>query len=272
MGQVLPMVVSPHQALGKGPEVPPATPTAHVPTSDKIVFAHRGLNHQAPENTIPAFQLAADAGAKWIETDVDILKDGTAIVIHDSTLDRTTDHSGGFYNLTVDDLGAIDAGAWFGPEYEGTKIPTLKELVEFLNRNKLNANIELKQHETGKEGTLRMIDSVIADLDGLDDDREVIVSSFSPLVLEHFHERAPQYAIGMLWENVALHDDWLSVLEFTGASYVHAEDKGLTRERVQAARDAGYGVNVWTVNDAGRANQLFNWGCTGVFTDVADQF
>lgn len=247
------------------------SPTAHVPTGERILFAHRGLNHRAPENTIPAFQLAADAGAKWIETDVDILKDGTAIVIHDSTLDRTTDHSGAFYDLAVDDLDAIDAGGWFGPEYNGTRIPTLKELVGFLNRNNLNANVELKQHETGKEGTLRMIDSVIAELGELHEDREVIVSSFSPLVLEHFHERAPQYAIGMLWEDVTLRSDWLSVLEFTGASYVHLEDAGLTRERVQVARKAGYGVNVWTVNDADRANQLFNWGCTGVFTDVVDQ-
>ena len=68
-------------------------PMAHVPTSSRMVFAHRGLNHQAPENTMPAFEAAAGAGVTWIETDVDIIADGTPILIHDSTLDRTTNRT-----------------------------------------------------------------------------------------------------------------------------------------------------------------------------------
>ena len=86
-----------------------------------------------------------------------------------------------------------------------------------------------------------------------------------------FHEHAPQYAIGVLYETVALYDDWLSVLELCGATYIHVEDAGLTQGRVRQFVDAGYGVNVWTVNANDRANQLFNWGCSGVFTDNADR-
>ena len=250
--------------------MPPTIPTAHVPTNDLIVFAHRGLNRLAPENTMPAFELAADAGLTWFETDVDIIADGTVVVIHDSTLDRTTNRTGSVNAISAHDLPSIDAGSWFSSHYAGTPLPTLRELVTFMNERKMNGNIELKQHELGKDSTLRMIDSVIADLDNLDADREVIISSFSPLVLAHFHERAPQYAIGMLWETCALYDDWLSVLEMTGSTYVHPEDVGLTQTRVQSFIDAGYGVNVWTVNANDRANQLFNWGCTGVFTDIAD--
>lgn len=249
----------------------PCQPSAHIPTARRIVFAHRGLNHLAPENTFPAFALAADAGVPWLEMDVDIISDGTPVVIHDSTLDRTTNRGGSIYRLTASELEEIDAGSWFDPQFADTTLPRFSDFIHFLNEREMNCNIELKQHELGKESTLRMIDSVLGALEELDDQREIIVSSFSPLLLAAFHERAPQYAIGMLWETCALYDDWLSVLEMTGASYVHPEDKGLTADRVTQFVEAGYGVNVWTVNDADRANQLFNWGATGVFTDVADQ-
>lgn len=248
-----------------------AKPTAHAPSTNRMVFAHRGLNRLAPENTMPAFELAADAGATWMETDVDIISDGTAILIHDSTLDRTTNRTGSIYDLTAADLPNIDAGSWFGPEYVGTRIPTLRDLVEFMNDREMNCNLELKMHETGRDGALRMVDAVLDDLSGLDPERELIISSFAPNLLQRFHERAPELAIGMLWETVALYDDWKTMLEFTGASYVHPEDAGLTHGRVKQFTDAGYGVNVWTVNAKDRANQLFNWGATGVFTDVANE-
>ena len=254
-----------------------AKQTAHVPAAGKIVFAHRGLNHQAPENTMPAFQLAADSGVEWIETDVDILKDGTAVILHDSTLDRTTNMSGSMYLFTVEDLPSIDAGAKFGKGYEGTPIPTLDDLIDFLNRNQINANIEIKPHEAGEAGTMKLIDQVITALEKLDPEREVIVSSFSSLTLERFHQKAPQYAIAQLFDRYTLRPEWLSVLEMVGATYIHVEDAdplsddGLKEEYVRAFLDAGYGVNVWTVNDPKRAQELFDWGVTGVFSDVADE-
>lgn len=244
---------------------------AHAPTASRIVFAHRGLNRVAPENTMPAFELAADAGVTWLETDVDIIQDGTAILIHDSTLDRTTNRSGSIYDLTYNDLADIDAGGWFGREFVGTRIPTLREFVEFLNEREMNCNLELKMHETGKEGSLRMVDAVLSDLSALDTKRELIISSFAPFLLQQFSERAPELAAAVVWETAALYDDWKSMLEFTGAKYIHPEDAGLTHARVKQFTEAGYGVNVWTVNAKDRANQLFNWGSTGVFADIADE-
>lgn len=259
----------------------PHKPTAHVPSQNRIVFSHRGLNKQAPENTLPAFQLSADAGAHWLEMDVDILGDGTPVVLHDSTLDRTTDHSGSMYQIKVDDLKDIDAGAKFespsGVDYTGTRIPTFAEFIEFLNQNKMNANVEVKAHEAGAAGTEVLVDQVIAGLEKLDPEREIIISSFSPLILERIHERAPQYAIGLLYTGRSIMRDWLSQLELVGASYIHVQDQnplgegGVTKDQIQAMRALGYGVNVWTVNDKDRARELFDWGATGVFTDVADQ-
>ena len=120
--------------------------------------------------------------------------------------------------------------------------------------------------------SMRLIDSILDALTGLDPEREVFFSSFNHVLLAKIKERAPQYEVGCLYETVALYDDWKSMLELVGASYIHPEDRGLTKSKVEAFREAGFGVNVWTVNSIDRAHELFNWGATGVFTDVADSF
>ncbi|WP_235001751.1 glycerophosphoryl diester phosphodiesterase [Arcanobacterium ihumii] len=239
---------------------------------EREVIAHRGLNALAPENTLSAFKLVAEHGIKWLETDVDILGDGTPVVIHDTLLDRTTNRSGYFYDLTEDDLPKIDAGSWFSKEYAGEPMPTLRQLVDLMNETGLNANIELKSNERGKEASLKLIENTLAELDRLDPEREVIVSSFNHLLLHHVHEARPELPLGALFVKENLWPDWRSILELVGASYIHPEDATLTPEMVTAFRDAGYGVNVWTVNSKARANELFNWGVTGVFTDAAHEF
>lgn len=247
-----------------------ASPLKFAPHLDRTVFAHRGLPSAAPENTMSSFRLACERGATWMETDVDIIADGTAIIIHDSTLDRTTNRSGSFYPLISEELERVDAGSWYSPAFAGEHLPTLREYVDFLNAHRVNANIEIKQNEQGADRTVELVDTVAAELSKLDADREVIISSFSQPLLMKFHERHPEFAIGVLYETVALYDDWLSVLELCGASYIHPEDVRLTKDRVRRFCDAGYGVNVWTVDSVDRANELFNWGCTGVFTNRAD--
>lgn len=218
-----------------------------------------------------SFTLAVELGARWLELDVDILADGTPIIIHDTTLDRTTNHSGEFYPLSLSDLDHIDAGSWYGPQFAGQRLPLLSEVIDFVNECGVGINVEIKQNEQGARRTLLLIDAVVEELSRLRDDVPVIISSFSQPLLMKFHERAPGYAIAVLYETAALYEDWRSVLELCGASYIHPEDVALTERRVRAFRDAGYGVNVWTVNDPDRVNQLFNWGCTGIFTDIVDQ-
>ena len=134
---------------------------------ERRIFAHRGLNRVAPENSLAAFEKTADAGLTWIETDVDILGDGTPIVIHDTSLDRTTNRSGSYYGLEKADLASIDAGSWFSPEFAGQPLPTLEQLIELLNRRGLNANIEIKSNEAGGAMSMRLIDSILDALTGL---------------------------------------------------------------------------------------------------------
>ena len=140
-----------------------------------------------------------------------------------------------------------------------------------MNDTGLNANIEIKPNETGKEATLRLIDGVITQLERLRPDVKVIVSSFSHLLLHLFKQRAPEVPVGCLYESRALSGDWRSTLEIVGADFIHPEDSGLTRQQVQEFRDARYGVNIWTVNSPSRAGELFSWGATGVFSDIAHQ-
>ncbi|XCB30579.1 glycerophosphodiester phosphodiesterase family protein [Arcanobacterium hippocoleae] len=114
------------------------------------LIAHRGLNTLAPENTFSAFYAAVKHGINWIETDIDILGDGTPIIIHDSSLDRTTNRSGSYYDLTAADIPTIDTGSWFSADFIGEPLPTLSGLIDFMNKYQLNANIEIKSNEQGK--------------------------------------------------------------------------------------------------------------------------
>ena len=238
---------------------------------ERIIIGHRGLSSLAPENTMAAFRSAVDHRVSWVEADVDVIADGTVIICHDSTLDRTTNRTGRYDSLTIADLAGIDAGSWFSSRFEGEPLPALRSLIDLMNETGLKANIEIKPNETGKEATLRLIDGVITQLERLRPGAQVIVSSFNHVLLHLFKQRAPKVPVGCLYESHTLSDDWRSTLEIVGADYIHPEESGLTRQRVQAFRRAGYGVNVWTVNSLSRANELFNWGASGIFSDIAHQ-
>ncbi len=108
------------------------------------VSAHRGDNHNAPENTIPAFRLAVEKGAPQIELDVHISRDGQLVIIHDDTVNRTTNAKGKVEDFTFDELRKLDAGSWFGPQYAGTQIPTFSEVLAVIPPPIL-CNIHLKE-------------------------------------------------------------------------------------------------------------------------------
>ena len=107
------------------------------------VIAHRGVSALAPENTMIAFAKAKEYGLRWIEFDVTVAACGTVVVMHDDELERTTNGVGKITDVTFDYLSTLDAGSWFAPEYSGIKIPTLKDVLLFLNQNQMAANIEI---------------------------------------------------------------------------------------------------------------------------------
>ncbi|PMH42164.1 glycerophosphoryl diester phosphodiesterase [Vibrio sp. 10N.286.49.B3] len=240
--------------------------------TEKTVFAHRGMSSLAPENTLAAFKLCRSHGIKWLECDVDILADGTVVMSHDDTFDRCTDHSGSLYVANKNDLDNIDAGSWFSDDFIGEKVPTLEQTIALANAEQINLNIEIKSCTAGWAMTDALINNVISAIEQLDPQRKLIVSSFNHLALAEFKRRCPHIAVACLFERGALHDDWLSILQACQADYIHPENSTLTREQVQAFKNAGYKVNVYTVNNLARANQLFNWGVDGICTDIAQNF
>lgn len=252
------------------------------------VYAHRGLSALAPENTLAAYRACADHGVTWFECDVDILKDGTAVMIHDSTLDRTTDHTGPVSDLTAADLARVDAGSWFGPEFAGEPIPTLAQTIDLMNEYQLNANIELKPVLLGGAAADQLVSEVVHQLDRLDRARSVIFSSFDPRLLARLRtqlaRRRPNWRsraraslhrtqppLGFLFEAGKWAQLWLPIGAWVHASAMHPYDDDVTPAVVRRYRRAGFQVNVWTVNSVERARELAYWGVNGIFTDRAHE-
>ncbi|MFV0432349.1 MAG: glycerophosphodiester phosphodiesterase family protein [Alphaproteobacteria bacterium] len=238
----------------------------------KTLIAHRGMSSLAPENTLAAFALTKEHGIHWIECDVDILHDGTLVLSHDDTLDRCTDKTGAVFDLSKADLAHIDAGGWFADEYQGEPIPTVTQLIELANRISLHLNIEIKSCPTGAKMAHQLVENLAIATDELSEDCQLIVSSFNHMILREFKNIRAHRKVACLFEAHNIHDDWQSILEWCEADYIHPQDKGLSREMVQKFKAAGVGVNVWTVNNLARANELFNWGVDGICTDVAQKF
>ncbi|WP_281544343.1 glycerophosphoryl diester phosphodiesterase [Grimontia sp. SpTr1] len=237
----------------------------------KTLYAHRGMSALAPENTLAAFSLCAEHGLKWVECDVDILADGTIVLCHDDTLDRCTDHSGSLYDFTREDLEDIDAGSWFGDEFIGEKLPTFDQFITLINILKLNANIEIKACTSSWENTEKLISGVIEGMKNLNKDASVLISCFNPLVLAEFKRRCPDIPVACLFE-AEMPTDWLAIMQACQSDTIHVADEGLTKAKVEEFKGLGLEVNVYTVNSLMRANQLFNWGVDGVFTDIGHQF
>ncbi|MEW5822068.1 MAG: glycerophosphodiester phosphodiesterase family protein, partial [Cyanobacteriota bacterium] len=114
-----------------------------VKANNPLIIAHRGFSAQAPENTIAAFDAAIKSGVPFIELDVTLTKDGELIIIHDDTLDRTTNGKGLVSEFTLEELKKLDAGEWFCREFKGEQLPTLSEVLDRYG-NKIAINIEIK--------------------------------------------------------------------------------------------------------------------------------
>ena len=124
-----------------------------------VVTAHRGYSAAAPENTLPAFQLAIDQGCEWAELDVQMTRDGVVMVTHDTSLRRCTGCNENIYDLTYNEVRKLDAGRWFGQKYTGAKVPTLEEVLD-LCKGKIQLNIEIKPNAATPEleaETIRII-------------------------------------------------------------------------------------------------------------------
>jgi glycerophosphoryl diester phosphodiesterase len=229
------------------------------------VIAHRGASGDAPENTLAAFRLAAEQGAEWVELDVGLTRDGVAIVIHDDTLERTTDGRGAIDAALFADIRRLDAGRWFAPAFAGERVPELGECLQELARLNLAVNIEIKSMPGRESVAAEAIRQALATAPALDS-AKVLISSFRAEHLAAMAKLAPEWPRGYLLNRPG--GAWLDVAQKLGCFSVNLGDRGLTRAPVLAARQAGFAVLVYTVNDVARARELLEWGVSAVFSDV----
>jgi glycerophosphoryl diester phosphodiesterase len=229
-----------------------------------LVLAHRGASFDAPENTLAAFELAQRQGADGIELDTTLSRDGVPVVIHDLTLDNTTDGSGPVRDLDVRALKALDAGSHFDREFREERIPTLDQALESI-RPDLTINIELKTTSWRADGLEQAVLRVIRH-HGVSG--QVIISSFNPFSLRRFRALVSEIPIGYLYAPdgpVYLRYSWLMVGLPHQARHPH---HSMIDGRYMAwARKQGYRVHTWTVDDPDRIRELRDLGVNAIITN-----
>jgi glycerophosphoryl diester phosphodiesterase len=245
-----------------------------------VNFAHRGASKRAPENTLEAFRLAVEAKAGGLELDVHVTCDGEIVVIHDATVDRTTDGSGAVAGMTLDELRGLDAGYRFSPDGgrahpyrgRGLRIPTLSEVYEGFPTTYLN--IDIKEPQPGAEkAVLRVVRGAGAEERSLvASNDKAIVRRFRKVSGGWISTGASRLEITVFYLLSRLRLERLSRPAYD-ALQVPFEHRGIlvvTGRFVEAAHSRGVRVDVWTINDPPEMRRLLDLGADVIMTDCPE--
>ena len=233
------------------------------PGEAAFIAAHRGDRADAPENTIPAFEAAVTSGSDFLETDLQLTADGYAVLMHDDTVDRTTNGSGAVADLTLAQIRALDAGSWYDPAFAGTAVPTFADFLDLLaDEPEVTALVELK--------ATWAIDDVAPLLSGIYyrglQDR-VVFASFSPASLAALQRADPVIPRVLLRHTLPLEP--VTVASRYGVIAIMTRASAL-EEHPDAVRDmhaAGFGILLYTLNNEDRWGEALAWGVDGIVTD-----
>jgi glycerophosphoryl diester phosphodiesterase len=242
-----------------------------------LIIGHRGYPQFAPENTLPSFRLAIESGADLVELDYYHSKDGVPVVVHDGTLDRTSDATNRWGGSkipvaarTVAELLTLDAGSWFDPKYAGTRMPLLNEALDFIQGSGGITLIERKEGDAATCVKMLRDKSLV---------NRVIVQAFDWEYLKKFNELESLQVLGALGPPKLLADGskpgdrpkqldaaWLEDVVKTGAKAAVWNDQ-VTKEAVKEAHERGLKVWVYTINDPAAASKLLDLGVDGIITN-----
>lgn len=235
-------------------------------TEIPLVIAHRGYSAKYPENTMAAFQGALDANADMIELDVAFSKDRSLVVIHDDTVDRTTNGSGAVNCHNLDDLLALDAGGWFHPRFSDESIPTLEAVLD-LTKGRIRVNIEIKSsayedHHPADAIGMQVVE-LVREKEMLAD---VIISSFGRQILKDVRRVREAPSVALLSKTAA---DRAAVAECRrlNAFSWNQNQRKCEPGGVAMMHEAGIHVFAYTVNSVSRFRELAAMGIDGVFSD-----
>ncbi|HAJ36632.1 MAG TPA: glycerophosphodiester phosphodiesterase [Chloroflexi bacterium] len=237
-------------------------------TSRPAVFAHRGARRVAPENTLPAFERALTMGVAGIEFDVHLTRDERLVVIHDFTVDKTTNGRGAVASMTAAEVRRLDAGSHFGAAFAGVQVPFLEEVLDLVG-DRCRLNIEIKSMDPYANDASAAVAAVIRDRRLYD---QVLVSSFNPISLIKLRHLDPKIALGMLYGSempVFLRQVWAGPPIRPEAQ--HPEHTLIDAAYMAWARALPAAVNTWTVNDVEEAQRLAGLGVDIIMSDVPDQ-
>jgi len=230
-------------------------------------FAHRGASHDAPENTLAAFRLAREMGADGVELDVQASKDGEAVVIHDLTVDATTDGQGPVKDKTLAELKELDAGSWFDARFASQRIRSLQEVIIEVGHQLLLA-IELKVKVFGSAGLLAEVVRLIEDHNLVHRAR---VSSFNPFALRRVKRLNPHINTGLLYYfDLPAHLIRALFLFLADPDALHPEKRLVTQEYMGWAKERGYRVDAWTVDEPAEMKRLISLGVDSIITNRPD--
>jgi glycerophosphoryl diester phosphodiesterase len=231
-----------------------------------LFIAHRGISARYPENTLAAFKGAIDAGAHMIELDVCLSRDRHLVVIHDETVDRTTNGCGAVKMLTLAQLRRLDAGSWFDPRFNAERLPTLAQVLDVV-KGHLMVNIEIKPEAFEAEGPAdaveRQVLNLVREKNMLDD---VLVSSFEWLVLENLRKREPGIALGLL-SDVPADESLLHWYQRVKGYSWHPDFRVLTPQQVDRLHDLGARVFPYAVDGRIDTRGMLAMGVDGLIVD-----
>jgi glycerophosphoryl diester phosphodiesterase len=232
-----------------------------------VVTAHRGFSGQAPENTLAAFTAAIAAGADMIELDVHLTRDNEVVVIHDDTLERTTNGKGNVVEKTLAELKDLDTGSWFNSRFAGERIPTLAEVLE-IARNRILVNIELKKGKNFPYTMEELADRTLAVVEKRGMTDQVLFSSFDPAAIDRIRAKNLLLPIALIvdkpWEKP---EDPGGGVRYTT---LNCRTTVLNEENIRRAHIAGIRVHVWTVNTKEAMEKFIALGVDGIITNHPD--
>jgi glycerophosphoryl diester phosphodiesterase len=231
------------------------------------IVAHRGGGSLAPENTLGALRLGASLGFKGVEFDVMLAGDGTPVLMHDETLERTTGVAGEVARTPYAQLAKLDAGARFGERWRGERIPRFAEAGRLCRELGLWANVEIKPAKGHERATGDAVARMTREL-WRGADLQPVLSSFSRAALDAAHRAAPELPCGGLFDGVPA--DWLARLREFDCVALHCEARKLDEPLARQIHAAGYAIVCWTVNDPAEARRLRGWGIECLITDALD--
>jgi len=230
------------------------------------VVGHRGAMGYRPENTLASYEHALALGADWIECDCHLSRDGALVVMHDETVDRTTNGHGLVRDHTLQELKQLDAGAWFAPEYAGQRVLTVEELLDFARGRDTVLDIEIKNAPLYYDGIEEAVVNALARTNMAD---QAIVISFDHRAVGKVKALNERVATGVLYAGRPA-DGGLGLAKQVNADALLPHYAYVTREDVDAAHAAGLSVAPWATSDPAILRQLIQAGVDGIGTNHPD--